>query len=280
VLQQLTIVAPGLLGGSIAQASRQRGLARRIVIWARRPETRLALKGEAWCDAAPESVEEAVLGADLVVLAAPVARIPALASQLGPSLRPGTIVTDVGSTKAVIARLCQAYMPEGVYFVPSHPMAGSEKTGWENSCADLFQGRVCFVTPTAATNASAAARVKQFWEDVGMTVAAVNPDAHDEIVAHVSHLPQVLSSTLSCFLSRMNPGWRGFAGNGLKDTLRIAGSDTGMWLDILDHNREEILRALKAFEGEIHQFTSALENKDTPALKAVLERGREYRRGM
>jgi len=279
VFEQLAVLAPGLLGGSVAQAARQRGAARRIVLWSRRPESRLRLRDQPWCDEVRDTPEEAVRGAQLVVLAPPVDRIAGLARTIAPHLAAGAIVTDVGSVKGEIVRLGHAAMPAGASFVGSHPMAGSEKSGWENASAGLFTGRICFVTPLGDTAARAVDAVARFWHELGAEVITVDPDAHDEIVAHVSHLPQILATTLCNHLAQHSPAWRNFAGGGLRDTTRIAASDPGLWTEILQHNREEILRALRQFQDELHAFQTALANRDFTELRARLERGRAYREG-
>ncbi|HWL16045.1 MAG TPA: prephenate dehydrogenase/arogenate dehydrogenase family protein [Opitutus sp.] len=274
----LSILAPGLLGGSVARAARLQGAAGRITIWARRPETRLALREQDWCDEVADSPEAAVRNAQLVVIASPVDRIVPLTQQIASHLPEGAIVTDVGSVKGEIARLGHAALPAGRFFVGSHPMAGSEKTGWEHGDAALFKGRTCFVTPLAETNPAAAETVARFWRELGGEPVTVTPDAHDEIVAHISHLPQVLASSLCAFLARKNPAWRNFAGGGLRDTTRIAGSDPQLWRTILEQNRDEVLRALREFQEELHAFQIALANRDYADVVARMERGRAYRR--
>jgi len=277
MLEQLTILAPGLIGASVARAARARGAARRIVLWARRPETRLALRGEPWCSATGETPEEAVEGADLVVIAAPVDRIAPLVHQIAPRLKAGAVVCDVGSVKGEISRLGHDALHGNAHFVGAHPMAGSEKTGWEHGSADLFQGRICFVTPLASTHAEAVAKVVEFWRELGAEVVTVDPDKHDEIVAHISHLPQVLASSLCAFLATREPGWRNFAGGGLRDTTRIAASDSKLWTTILEQNRDEVLRALRHFQDELEGIQAALANRDFIEVAARLERGRAYR---
>jgi cyclohexadieny/prephenate dehydrogenase len=277
MLEQLTILAPGLLGGSVARAARARGTARRIVIWARRPETRLALGEQSWCSVAAATPEEAVAGADLVVVAAPVDRIVPLVRQIAASLKEGAVVCDVGSVKGEISRLGHEALPPTAHFVGAHPMAGSEKSGWEHGSADLFEGRTCFVTPVAASSPDAVAKVVAFWRDLGAEAVTLDPDRHDEIVAHISHLPQVLASSLCAFLSTRDPTWRNFAGNGLRDTTRIAGSDPKLWRTILEQNRDEVLRALRDFQDDLQGLQAALANRDFVEVAARLERGRAYR---
>ena len=277
MLSTLTILAPGLLGGSVARAARARGAAQRIVLWARRPEARLTLREQPWCDAVADTPEAAVRGAALVVIASPVDRIVPLAQQIAPHLDAGAIVTDVGSVKGEIARLGHAAVAPRAHFVGSHPMAGSEKTGWQHATDTLFDRRTCFVTPLEQTDAAAVETVVKFWKDLGGEPVTVSPDAHDEIVAHISHLPQVLASSLCALLARRNPAWRNHAGAGLRDTTRIAGSDPQLWRTILEQNRDEVLRALREFEDELHGFRAALANRDYAEVQARLERGKTYR---
>ncbi|HXQ80229.1 MAG TPA: prephenate dehydrogenase/arogenate dehydrogenase family protein [Opitutaceae bacterium] len=277
MLEQLTVLAPGLIGGSVARAARARGVASRIVIWARRPETRLAMGEQAWCSATSETPEEAVEGADFVVVAAPVDRIVPLVRQVAPRLRAGAVVCDVGSVKGEISRLGHEAVHGNANFVGAHPMAGSDKTGWQHGSAELFDGRTCFVTPVDSTDPEAAAKVVGFWRDLGADVVTIDPDEHDEIVAHISHLPQLLASTLCAFLATRDSAWRNYAGGGLRDTTRIAASDPKLWRTIFEGNRDEILRALRQFQDELEGFQAALANRDFVEVVARLERGRAYR---
>jgi prephenate dehydrogenase len=277
MLDQLTILAPGLLGASVARAAQARGMAKRIVIWSRRPETRLALAGQPWCQETRDTPEAAVAGADLVVIAAPVDRIVPLLRQVAPALKAGAVVCDVGSVKGEISRLGHAAVAGNAAFVGVHPMAGSEKTGWEHGRSDLFEGRTCFVTPVEGTDPAALATTVAFWRDLGAEVVTLDPDRHDEIVAHISHLPQVLASALCAFLSSRDPAWRNYAGGGLRDTTRIAGSDPRLWRTILEENRDEVLRALRGFQDDLQGLQAALANRDFVEVTARLERGRAYR---
>ena len=276
-LPSLTILAPGLLGGSAALAARARSVASRIELWARRPEVRLALREQPWCDNVADTPEQAVLEADIVLIAAPVDRIVALVEQISSHVKPGAVVTDVGSVKGEISRLGHAALGTRAHFVGSHPMAGSEKTGWENGSATLFQSRTCFVTPLNETHAPAVDQVVRFWRDLGGEPVTVSPDEHDEIVAYISHLPQILASSLCAMLAQKNPAWRNYAGGGLRDTTRIAGSNPELWRTILEQNRDEVLRALGAYEDELHAFKTALANRDYPEIITRLDRGRDYR---
>lgn len=274
---RLAILAPGLLGGSVAQAAKHFGAAPHITLWARKPETRLALRDQPWCDAVADTPAAAARDADLVIICSPVDRIVPLAHEIAPALAPHAVVTDVGSVKGEICRHATVALAGRATFVGSHPMAGSEKTGWEHARPDLFTRRVVFVTPLPETNGAATERVAAFWKALEAEVATVAPDAHDEIVAHISHLPQVLASTLCASLAKREPGWRNFSGGGLRDTTRIAGSDPKLWKTILEQNRDEVLRALRAYQDELHGMERALANRDWFEVQAILERGRAYR---
>ena len=280
VIDHLAILAPGLLGASVAKAARARGLAGKITVWARRPEVRAAIRAQDWVDHVAESPEEAASRAQLVVLAAPVDKIIELDRVVAPHLRSGAIVTDVGSVKGPV---CAAPPPhartQGAVFIGSHPMAGSEKTGWEHGSANLFENRVTFLTPTPDTPASALTTLENFWRGCGGTVVCVPPLRHDEIVAHVSHLPQAAATSLACALAGKDGQWRHLAGNGLRDTTRIAASDATMWIEIFQHNRDAVLHALSAYEGELVAFRRALEQADWAEVRARLERGKEWRDG-
>lgn len=280
MVDQLTILAPGLLGASVAMAARRLGAARRIVVWARRPEVRVQLESLPWCDAVCPTPEDAARGAALVVICAPVEHIPALAAQIRPQLPANAIVTDVGSVKGELCRRIQADYPAGTsgpVFIGSHPMAGSEKTGHEAGTAELFKGRACFVTPLGDASPAAVETLVRFWNALGCEVTTMHPDRHDEIVAHVSHLPHLAAACLCSLLASKNPDWRNLAGPGLRDTTRVASGDPRLWRGILDANRDEVLRALRTYQNELETLHAALANRNDFELLAILERSKTWR---
>ena len=280
VVDQLSILAPGLLGASVAMAARQFGAARRIVVWARRPEVRVQLEALPWCDSVCPTPEDAARGSSLVVICAPVENIPALAAQIRPLLPAGAIVTDVGSVKGELCRRIQADYPTDAtspLFIGSHPMAGSEKTGHAAGTAALFKGRACFVTPLDAAPPSAVETLVRFWAALGCEVTTMHPDRHDEIVAHVSHLPHVAAACLCSLLSGKSTDWRNLAGPGLRDTTRVASGDPGLWRGILNANRDEVLRALRSYQDELQALHAALANRNDLELLAILERSKSWR---
>jgi cyclohexadieny/prephenate dehydrogenase len=279
-LDHLAILAPGLLGASVARAARARGLAQTITVWARRAEVRAALRGQAWVDYVADTPEEAVAHARLVVLAAPVDKIIELDRLVALRLRADAIVTDVGSVKGPICTAAAGHpRVPGAVFIGSHPMAGGAVTGWEHGSDTLFENRVTFVTPTPGSPAAAVQTLDDFWRGCGSTVVTLPPARHDEIVAHISHLPQAAATALACALAEKDGQWRHLAGNGLRDTTRIAASDATMWVEIFQHNREAVLHALGAYEAELARFRQALERSDWPEIRARLESGKHWRDG-
>ncbi len=278
--KNLVILAPGLLGASVARAARARSQARHITVWARRPEVRAALRAQPWIDHVADTPEHAVAHASLVVLAAPVDKIIALDAQIAPHLPPHCIVTDVGSVKGPICAATVAHpRAADAVFIGSHPMAGGAQTGWEHASPDLFQNRVTFVTPAATTPPEKLHALETFWRALGSTVVTKTPAEHDEIVANISHLPQAVATCLANTLATRDGQWRHLAGNGLRDTTRIAASDATMWIEIFQHNRDAVLHALARQETELADFRRALEQSDWADIRARLERGKLWRDG-
>jgi prephenate dehydrogenase len=223
---------------------------------------------------------EAVAGSDFVVVCPPVDRIVSLVEEVAPFLGPEAVVTDVGSVKGSLVRHAAAAVRDRARFVGSHPMAGSDRTGHVHADPDLFRGRPCFVTPLPDTDPDAIQRVVDFWRALDAVVVTEKPETHDEIVAHVSHLPHALASVLCATLAARDRRWRALAGPGLRDTTRIAASDEDLWRAIFQLTRDEVLRSIRAFQQELEFFQAALANDDLFAVRAILERGRDYREGL
>ncbi|PXA05548.1 prephenate dehydrogenase/arogenate dehydrogenase family protein [Coraliomargarita sinensis] len=277
MFDQITILGPGLLGASIGIAASERGLTNRIVSWSRRAETRGNCQAQSWCDEVFDTPEAACRGSQLVIICTPVQTIVPLLSKIAEDLAPEALVTDVGSTKSRICRDAMGVDLNGATFIGSHPMAGSEQTGLAHARGNLFDAAACIVTPLEDAPSGKVRQISTFWESLGMQVTHASPEHHDEIVAHISHLPHLLSSALCSFLASKDPTWKALAGGGLRDTTRIASGDPGLWRQILESNREEVIRAISGMEEELHQVKSALTNEDAATLNQRLERGKHYR---
>ena len=277
MFEQITILAPGLIGASVAMASKEKLLARRITVWSRRAETRVACSHQPWCDKVFEHPGQAVAGSDFILVCSPVESIYPLVSKITGDLKKGAIVTDVGSTKSLICRFSSAVISSSNTFIGSHPMAGSEKTGMAHARADLFVHKPCFVTPLVDSDVQALDKVVNFWKELEMEVATVSPEKHDEIVANISHLPHILASTLCSYLASKDHTWRSLAGTGLRDTTRIASGDPNLWKSIIEQNRDEIICAINDFDEELHVMKTAIANDQHFEVINLLERGKKYR---
>ncbi len=278
---QITIVGVGLLGGSLAQISRQRGLADKVVGYGRNRAKLEKARTLDIIDSYEDDLQAAVAQADLVVLCSPVSVMTPLVREMVSFLRPGCLVTDVGSVKKPLVGEIQALMPDGAYFVGSHPIAGGEKSGFEASRADLFQNEKCIVTPTPKTNPSALKKVRELWEQVGMEVFIMDVEEHDLIFGAVSHLPHVIAyvlmNTIGGISTKNHEDVTSFAGNGLKDITRIASSDPGMWRDICLSNKKPVLNLIDNFQGTLQQVRNLIANEDSRLLEQAFETAKKYR---
>lgn len=279
MFDQITILAPGLLGASLGMAAKASQLARTVKVWARREEVREACLRMDWCDAGFAGLEASVEGSELAIVCAPVDIIPELVEQIRPHLGGGALITDVGSTKAAICRQCkdQAGLAR---FVGSHPMAGSEKSGLEHARADLFMDRPCIVTPLESTPEASLRRITAFWEGVGMRVHAVSPEEHDRIVAHISHLPHLVASLLARQLGGSPAEWAALAGNGLRDTTRVAAGSPAIWRSIFANNSAEVMHALTGLEEQLACCKSLMARQDWSAMEQFLADGQRFRKGL
>ena len=268
-------MGPGLLGASLGMAIHARGLARTVSVWARREESRNACLETPWCQTVSGDLEEALRKADLAVLCTPVVHLSEMLGEIGDVLPGGCILTDVGSTKA---NICKAASEANlVSFVGSHPIAGSEKTGLENARADLFEKCPCFVTPIETNDLANCEKVTDFWQSLDMNVMRATPEEHDQILAHVSHLPHFLVSALCHALANQPAEWSKGSGQGLRDATRIAAGSPAIWRDIAQQNRSEILKALDHFDVESKNLRRMLEENDSENLFHWLNKSKAYR---
>ncbi|MDR2863803.1 MAG: prephenate dehydrogenase/arogenate dehydrogenase family protein [Puniceicoccales bacterium] len=280
MFHKIAILGPGLLGASLMQAVRQRGLAGHIATWSRRAETRARCAGRPWCDSVHETPAACVSGADLVVACVPVDKIGESLAAAATALAPGVLVTDVGSTKASVCREALTVLPASAVFIGSHPMAGSEKSGLEHATPALFEGRVCFITPPRIPAPDKLAALGQFWQALGMVTVEVAPEEHDAIVAHTSHLPHFAAAALSVALHRCPAAWRDFSGPGLRDTTRVAAGDPGLWRAVAKDNSKELLLALDSLQAELGTVRAALAAGDFDAVQTFLQCAKTWRDGM
>jgi cyclohexadieny/prephenate dehydrogenase len=270
---RLAVIGLGLLGGSVAAAAKQRGLAREVVGAARRraPLDRALAAGIVDTVAEPA---DAVEGADLVVLGTPVGSMAPLVAALAPRLRTGCIVTDVGSVKASLVDVLPGLLPEGVEFVGAHPMAGSHLRGPDHARADLFEGATCVVTPRSDQALAPVERVEAFWRDLGARVTRRPAPVHDEEAAWVSHLPHLVAFAFADALQHAPRNVGELAGSGFRDFTRIAQSDAELWGEILSLNSKALSGPLNHFSRSLARIGGMLEEGDVESLEVMLSRAR------
>ncbi len=277
---KITVIGVGLLGGSIGLAVRQRRLAREVAGFVRRAASVKDCERAGALDFVTRDLPAAVWGADLVILCTPLGQMRLLVERLLPALKPGALVTDVGSVKAGVVRELESLVAKArAHFVGSHPMAGAEKTGVGAARANLFENAVCVVTPTKKTNRAALKTVKRFWAGLGSWVLEIAPDAHDVLVSRSSHLPHVLAATLAGHV--LNPAHprqqAALCANGFRDTTRIASGSPEMWRDIALANRRNLDKSLNAFIVELRRFQRLLRGADAQAIAAFFETAKKRR---
>jgi cyclohexadieny/prephenate dehydrogenase len=226
----------------------------------------------------------AVAGADAVMLCIPVGAYAGVMATIGPHLAPGTVLTDVGSTKQSVIRDVAPHVPAGVHFVPGHPMAGTEHSGPDAGFPTLFEGRYCLLTPLPDTDPAAVARVRAFWEACGSTVETMDPATHDRVVAIVSHLPHLIAFTIcgtaDDLAEETKEAVLKFAAAGFRDFTRIAASDVDMWRDVFLNNREALLEMLARFSEDAHALGRAVRYGQAEFIEDRIRRGRKVRSGL
>jgi prephenate dehydrogenase len=278
--RKVTLVGVGLLGGSLGMALRQRGLAEHVCGVVRRSAIIADCERLGAVDLATRNLGPAVRGADLVVLCSPIGQMGPLTQELIPYLEPDAVVTDVGSVKGTLVDELEAPIAKaGGHFIGSHPMAGSEKTGVQAARADLFEGALCAVTPTARSNAGALARVQQLWAALGSRVLTLSPAQHDDLVSRSSHLPHVVAAALANYvLSPANPKEQAaLCAGGFRDTTRIASGSPEMWRDIALANRENLGRVLGVLIEDLQEFQRSLQQGDSKAVTEFFTSAKERR---
>ena len=278
LFERVAIVGPGLVGGSLGMGLKQNGLAAHVVgIGHRQASLDRALDMGA-IDEGTLDLAAGVAGADLVVLAASVTLICEHAAMAVPAMKPGAVLTDVGSVKQAICDHVQGVLARhpdaGVRFVGAHPLAGSEQRGIDAARPDLFGNAVCVLTPTEETDAGAIESIRSMWQTVGCRILEYPPDVHDRLLAEVSHLPHMVAS---CLVNAASQDALGLAATGFLDTTRVASGDAALWRDICLLNRRALAHALETFAEELQRFADKVATGDAETLMAFLAAAKERR---
>ena len=285
LFRRLALLGVGLIGSSVARIARERGdLAGEVVVNARTQKTLDRVVQLGFADRVELDPARAVEGADCVMLAAPVGAFAELAACIAPHLAPGAILTDVGSTKQSVIRDVGPLVPEGVHFVPAHPVAGTEYSGPDAGFTTLFQGRWALLTPPPGTDEAAVEKVAELWRRCGSMIEQMEPAHHDRVLAIVSHLPHLIAFTICGTADDLADETRqevlNFAASGFRDFTRIAASDPVMWRDIFLNNREALLEMLARFMEDAQAMSRAVRWGDAAYIEDMVERGRKIRRSL
>ena len=266
--QNIAILGYGLMGASLALGLKKRGFSGRILGYARREETRQQALNTGAADAVFSDPSEAVREADIVVVCVPIWAIAQLAEEIIPALKPGAVVTDVGSTKSELLKtMAPLFKNSPANFIGSHPIAGSEKTGIEAGDPDLYNGRLTVVCP-----GEGAPLVSDLWKTVGAEVVEMSPETHDAMLAATSHLPHMIAAALARSVAGGDPAQKAdFCGTGFKDTTRVASGSADMWVDIIDTNRAALEAELGRFHNELEGLIKILHDGNGDDIRNWLE---------
>jgi cyclohexadieny/prephenate dehydrogenase len=283
-VERLALIGIGLIGSSIARGAREWNLADEIFVQSRRQETVDAARRLGLGDSYTTDAAEAVEGADLVIVSVPVGASGEMAKAIGPKLKPGAIVSDVGSVKAAVIRQVQPHLPKHAHFVPAHPVAGTEYSGPEAGFAELFRGRWTILTPPEGADPAAIATVRAFWEGLGANVETMQAEHHDMVLAITSHVPHLIAYNIVGTAAHLEEVTQSevmkFAAGGFRDFTRIAASDPTMWRDVFLNNRQAVLEMLGRFSEDLTALQRAIRFSDGDALFELFTRTRAIRRGI
>ncbi|SKA18447.1 prephenate/arogenate dehydrogenase family protein [Consotaella salsifontis] len=284
LFERIALIGIGLIGSSIALNARQHGLARHIAIATRREETLNRAEELALGDSYHLEAAEAAEGADLVILCVPVGACGAVTKEIAPALKPGAIVSDVGSVKGSVIAQMRPLLPEDVHFVPAHPLAGTEHSGPDAGFPELFQNRWTILTPVEGTDPAASDRLKTFWEGCGARVETMSAEHHDLVLAIVSHVPHLIAYNIVGTAADLETVTQSevikFSASGFRDFTRIAASDPTMWRDVFLHNRDAVLEMLARFSEDLASLQRAIRWGDGNTLFELFTRTRAIRRGI
>jgi cyclohexadieny/prephenate dehydrogenase len=274
----------GLIGSSLARVCRRKGLVREIIATDSSCSVRARVTELELADHIVETAAAAVEAADLVILCAPVGVMGAIAREVGPHLKPGAIMSDVGSVKTSIIKAVAPHLPAMVHFVPAHPVAGTEKSGPEAGFATLFLNRWTILTPPDGTAPEAVARLVAFWTGAGANVEIMQPAHHDLVLAITSHVPHLIAYNIVGTAADLAEVTQSevikYSAGGFRDFTRIAASDPTMWRDIFLNNKEAVLEMLGRFNEDLSALQRMIRNGDAEGLFDLFTRTRAIRRGI
>ena len=281
---KVTFIGFGLINSSLAHVFKLKSLAKETNAFSRRKETREKIKNLNIVDNVNDNIREAVKDSDLIVLGVPVGAMESIVSEIAPFLKSETIITDVGSVKKNLIDSILPILPSDVYFVPGHPIAGTEKSGPEAGFADLFNGRWCILTPNKNTSQAALQKVKFIWEQAGMQIATMDAEYHDRVLAITSHIPHLVAFSIVGTVTELEDQLKTevikYSAGGFRDFTRIAASDPVMWRDVFLYNSEAVLEMLGRFIEDLTALQKSIRWQDGDSLEKLFTKTREIRKGI
>lgn len=284
LFKRVALVGIGLIGSSIARVARRENLARTLAISTRSPDTLARAEELGLGDEYYEKAADAVADADLVIVSVPVGASGKVAADIAPNLKPGAIVTDVGSTKRSVIEQMAPVLPKNVHFIPGHPIAGTEHSGPDAGFAELFEGRWCILTTLPDTDEQALEKLVTFWQRCGSKVDIMDPEHHDMVLAIVSHLPHIIAYNIVGTADDLETVTKSevikYSASGFRDFTRLAASDPTMWRDVCLHNRDAILEMLARFMEDLAALQRAIRWGDGESLHNLFARTRQIRRSI
>ena len=284
VFDTLALVGLGLIGSSLARVARKKNLAKTIVAIDTNDAVRARVAELNLADHVTGDVREGVQNADCVILCVPVGACGSVAEAMAPALKKGAIISDVGSTKGSIVAQVQPHVPDGVHFVPAHPVAGTEYSGPDAGFPTLFLNRWCIITPPEGQDVDAIKRVRAFWEGAGSNVEEMTPAHHDLVLAITSHLPHLIAYNIVGTAADLEAVTQSevikFSAGGFRDFTRIAASDPTMWRDVFLNNKDAVLEMLGRFTEDLSALQRAIRWGDGDALFNHFTRTRAIRRSI
>ena len=284
IYDRVALIGLGLIAGSMALAMKRAGLAGEIMGYARSAETRAIAREIGLCDRVCDSAAEAAEGADLVVLCVPVGAMAAVAAEIGPVLKLGAVVSDVGSVKRTVIDAVSPHIPEGVHFIPAHPLAGTEHSGPRSGFAELFDNRFCILVPVPDTDRAEVDRLAELWRGMGANVDEMDADHHDLVLAVTSHTPHLIAYTMVGVADDLRRVTDSevikYSAAGFRDFTRIAASDPTMWRDVFLNNKDATLEILGRFTEELFALQRAIRQGDGDHLFDYFTHTRAIRRGI
>ncbi|MBN9232344.1 MULTISPECIES: prephenate/arogenate dehydrogenase family protein [Phyllobacteriaceae] len=284
LFEKIALIGIGLIGSSLARVIRREGLARHIAISTRRPETLKRAENLQLGDSYSTDARTAVRDADLIIVSVPVGASGTVAEEIAPALKKGAILTDVGSTKQSVVAQMSPFVPEGVHFIPGHPLAGTENSGPDAGFPDLFDNRWCIFTPLPDTDPLALEKLSTFWRRCGSNIDTMTPEHHDMTLAIVSHLPHIIAynivGTADDLANVTKSEVIKYSASGFRDFTRLAASDPTMWRDVCLHNKDAILEMLARFSEDLSSLQRAIRWGDGDKLFDLFTRTRAIRRSI